>query len=120
MQFFSSKFSPKKTPLRKNTSCIPNETLEPLVTETGKVLLSLDNQELVFKNGDWKLESGDNGTIHKTNQKLAKRVQELNEENNLLRLKYETVLNMLTQTTAESHLQEKELERLRKGIKHKG
>lgn len=41
------------------------------------------------------LESGDNGTIHRTNQKLAKRIQELNEENNLLRLKYETVLNMV-------------------------
>ncbi|KAH0616889.1 hypothetical protein JD844_028342 [Phrynosoma platyrhinos] len=46
-------------------------------------------------------------------QRLRKRNQQLEEENNLLRLKVDLLLDMLSETTAESHLMEKELEELK-------
>ncbi|KAJ3645177.1 hypothetical protein Zmor_022857 [Zophobas morio] len=113
MPLFGSKFSPKKAPVRKNSGNIATEELEDLVLGQRSIQLRLGNQELVFDNGDWIPENGESGTAHKSNQKLRKKIQELQEENNMLRLKYTVMLNMLTQSTAESHLQEKELEKLR-------
>jgi hypothetical protein len=40
-------------------------------------------------------ENGDGGNAHKSNQKLRKKIQELQEENNMLRLKYAVMLNMV-------------------------
>ncbi|RZC37040.1 chibby -like 1 [Asbolus verrucosus] len=113
MPLFGSKFSPKRAPLRKNSGNVGSEELEDLVLNQRTVQLRLGEQELVFENGEWIPESGQSGSAHKSNQKLRKKLQELQEENNMLRLKYTVMLNMLTQTTAESHLQEKELEKLR-------
>ncbi|XP_074027451.1 protein chibby homolog 1 isoform X2 [Leptinotarsa decemlineata] len=56
-------------------------------------------------------ESGQDGINYKSKQKLKKKLQELEEENNLLRLKYEMILNMLTQTTAEGEIQKTEIEK---------
>jgi len=41
------------------------------------------------------LGSGKNSSAHKLSQKLKKRNQELQEENNLLKIKFEVVLNMV-------------------------
>lgn len=41
-------------------------------------------------------ESGVGGTARKANKNLRSRVQQLEEENNLLRLKYEILLNMVS------------------------
>ncbi|KAK2500335.1 hypothetical protein MC885_020788 [Smutsia gigantea] len=46
-------------------------------------------------------------------QCLWRRNQQLEEENNLLWLKVDILLDMLSETTAESHLMEKELDELR-------
>lgn len=129
MPLFGGKFSPKKTPARKSNTKI--DTIPILVSERRNVELNLDAEKLLF-DGQWIAQSGAGGLAHKTNQKLRKKVQDLTEENNLLRLKYELMLNMvnsdliivngvlkevfqLTQTTAESHMQERKIESLRKG-----
>ncbi|CAH0563957.1 unnamed protein product [Brassicogethes aeneus] len=117
MPFFGSKFSPKKAPIRKGNNAISTENLDELVLDRRSVKLNLDNNKLVFENGEWYPESGENGLNYKTNQKLRKQMQELSEENNLLRVKYEMILNMLTQTTAESHIQEREIENLKKLVR---
>lgn len=44
------------------------------------------------------LESGESANVHKLNQRLRNKMQDLQEENNLLRLKYEILLNMVNTT----------------------
>jgi hypothetical protein len=95
MPLFGNKFSPKRAPLRKNSSHAGSEDLEDLVLGQRTVQLRLGNQELVFENGEWIPENGDGGNAHKSNQKLRKKIQELQEENNMLRLKYAVMLNMV-------------------------
>ncbi|KAH1016251.1 hypothetical protein HUJ04_007505 [Dendroctonus ponderosae] len=96
MPIFGSKFSPRKTPIRKsNVNVNSDKLLEDLVGEHNFVKVSLGDQELVFDNGEWIPSSGKNSSTHKVNQKLKKKNQELQEENNLLRIKYELILNMI-------------------------
>ncbi|OXB77524.1 UNVERIFIED_CONTAM: hypothetical protein H355_015816 [Colinus virginianus] len=91
MPLFGSTFSPKKTPPRKAAS-LSNLHLVKLGSFTG------DRREM---------------------QRLRKRNQQLEEENNLLRLKVDILLDMLSETTAESHLMEKELEELKSHIRRR-
>lgn len=42
-----------------------------------------------------KLETGKAGVIHKENEKLKKELKKLEEENNLLRIKFEIMLDMV-------------------------
>lgn len=74
--------------------------------------MNIAGQILKFENGQWIAESGGTGA-QKEVQRLQKRNQLLEEENNLLRLKVEVLLDMLTETTADSHLKEKELDDLK-------
>lgn len=53
------------------------------------------------------------GVDRRETQRLRKRNQQLEEENNLLRLKVDILLDMLSETTAESHLKDKELDELK-------
>ncbi|XP_040089263.1 protein chibby homolog 1 isoform X2 [Oryx dammah] len=59
-------------------------------------------------------ETGISGGVDRREaQRLRRRNQQLEEENNLLRLKVDILLDMLSETTAESHLMEKELDELK-------
>ncbi|XP_068111096.1 protein chibby homolog 1 [Hyperolius riggenbachi] len=118
MPLFGNTFSPKKTPPRKSASL---SNLHALDRTTKEVELGLDygapsitiaGQSLKFENGHWVTESGGSGS-QKELQRLRKRNLQLEEENNLLRLKVDILLDMLSETTAESHLKEKELEELK-------
>ncbi|XP_022900350.1 protein chibby homolog 1 [Onthophagus taurus] len=113
MPFFGNKFSPKKPPPRK-TSINGNaeEIQERLLNENRSVRLLLGHQECTFDNGQWIPSSGSHN--NKVIQKLEKKIEELEEENNMLRLRYQIVLDMLSETTAESNLQQLEIEKLRK------
>ncbi|KAK9887697.1 hypothetical protein WA026_000018 [Henosepilachna vigintioctopunctata] len=118
MPIFGNKFSPKKTPIRKAGNHISNDdNLEELVLENRVVSLQLGKHIMKFEDGVWIPESGKDASLHKSNKKLRKRIGELEEENNLLKLKSEILLNLLTQTTAESHLQQRELEKFKKDLK---
>lgn len=120
MPFFTNKFSPKKTPLRKAGAFLANRDLSPkrvekeLGPDVGPIRLRLGDQEAVFEAGLWIPESGTAGGTFKENEKLKKEVKHLEEENNLLKLKLEVILDMLTQTKAEFNLQKEELERLKR------
>ncbi|CAG9765227.1 unnamed protein product [Ceutorhynchus assimilis] len=115
MPLFGNKFSPKKTPLRKsNVNINSDKLLDDLVGEQRSIKIHLGGQELVFQEGQWVPSAGKRSSLHKSNQILKRKNQELQEENNLLRIKCELVMDMLTQTTAEYQLMEKEMEKLRK------
>ncbi|XP_026550660.1 protein chibby homolog 1 [Notechis scutatus] len=119
MPLFGNTFSPKKTPPRKSASLSNLHSLDrstreiELGLEYGTPVMTLTGQSLRFENGQWIPESfGSNGDRRET-QRLRKRNQQLEEENNLLRLKVDLLLDMLSETTAESHLMGKELEELK-------
>ncbi|XP_053988919.1 protein chibby homolog 1 [Hylaeus volcanicus] len=120
MPLFSNKFSPKKTPTRKAGVFLANKDLSPkriekeLGPNVGPIRLKLGDQEAVFESGLWIPESGTIGGTYKENEKLKKEVKKLEEENNLLKLKFEVLLDMLTQTTADFHSQKEELDRLKR------
>ncbi|KAF5282480.1 hypothetical protein FQR65_LT14289 [Abscondita terminalis] len=99
MPFFSNKFSPKKSKVRKSTLSLNNDELPELVNENRTLKLQLGDSCAYFQHGTWKITSTEQ--TYKGNQKLKNKLQELEEENNLLKLKLEILLNMLTQATAE-------------------
>ncbi|XP_015461801.3 protein chibby homolog 1 [Astyanax mexicanus] len=124
MPLFGNTFSPKKTPPRKSASLNSLHTLDrstrevELGVEYGAPVLNIGGQSLKFEEGQWITESGGNMSSKEV-QKLKKRNLQLEEENNLLKLKIELLLDMLTETTAESHLVLKELEDMKNHYKRK-
>ncbi|XP_034983640.1 protein chibby homolog 1 isoform X1 [Zootoca vivipara] len=119
MPLFGNTFSPKKTPPRKSASLSNLHMLDrssreiELGLEYGTPVMTLTGQSMRFENGQWIAESfGDTGDRRETNR-LRKRIQQLEEENNLLQLKIDLLLDMLSETTAESHLMQKEMEELK-------
>ncbi|KAF7267075.1 beta catenin antagonist chibby [Rhynchophorus ferrugineus] len=109
MPLFGSKFSPKKTPLRRsgNTS---TDKLDDLIGADKTIQLTLGEQKLLFENGEWITHSGKNSSVYKINKKLKKRNEDLEDEINLLKLKYEILLNMMTEMTAKIHSTEHKIE----------
>ncbi|XP_048377454.1 protein chibby homolog 1 isoform X1 [Stegostoma tigrinum] len=100
MPLFGNVFSPKKTPPRKSASLSSLHTLDRVSREIelgldhGAPVMNIGGQSLKFDNGQWVSESvGDSG-VHKEVQRLRKRNQQLEEENNLLRLKIDILLDM--------------------------
>lgn len=54
MPFFSSKFSPKKNPIRKqNAQKQADVKLDDLIDDGGTVKLKLGNVECIFNDGEW-------------------------------------------------------------------
>lgn len=66
MPLFSSKFSPKKTPLRKapislsNTDLSPQRLEKELGPEVGPIRICLGDMQAVFENGVWIPVNGSN------------------------------------------------------------
>lgn len=111
-----TKFSPRKATHRKSAHSLNADELEELVSENGIINLKLGDNACVFQQGNWSnnstLENG-TSTTEKSISKLQNRVEELQEENYLLQIKLEILLHMLTETTAENHLQHREIEKLK-------
>ncbi|KTF76898.1 hypothetical protein cypCar_00028900 [Cyprinus carpio] len=124
MPLFGNIFSPKKTPPRKSASLSNLHTLDrstreiELGLEYGSPVMNIGGQSLKFEDGQWISESGGN-VAGKEVQRLKKRNLQLEEENNLLRLKIEVLLDMLSESTAETHLIQKELEDVRSNSRRK-
>ncbi|XP_006155426.1 protein chibby homolog 1 isoform X1 [Tupaia chinensis] len=120
MPLFGNTFSPKKTPPRKSASLSNLHSLDRSTREVelgldyGTPTMNLAGQSLKFENGQWIADTGISGGVDRREaQRLRRRNQQLEEENNLLRLKVDILLDMLSETTAESHLMEKELDELK-------
>ncbi|KAM8837581.1 protein chibby homolog 1 isoform 1-T2 [Spinachia spinachia] len=132
MPLFGNTFSPKKIPPRKSASLSSLHTLDrstreiELGLEYGPPAMNLGGQSWKFEEGQW--ISAKNYTLlaelvgngsSKECQRLKKRNVQLEEENNLLKLKIEILLDMLTETTVEYHLMEKEAEDIKTQIRRK-
>ncbi|XP_002733346.1 protein chibby homolog 1-like isoform X2 [Saccoglossus kowalevskii] len=121
MPLFGDKFSPKKTPMRRSASLNNLNKLDHAVREAeygmefGPAAVNLGNHKLVFENGTWVEDGSPGGADQREFNKIKKQNQALSEENNLLKLKIEVLLDMLAETTAESHLSHKKFEELRGG-----
>ncbi|XP_059388098.1 protein chibby homolog 1 isoform X2 [Carassius carassius] len=102
MPLFGNIFSPKKTPPRKSASLSNLHTLDrstreiELGLEYGSPMMNIGGQSLKFEDGQWISESGGNVSGREV-QRLKKRNLQLEEENNLLRLKIEVLLDMSQQ-----------------------
>ncbi|XP_013408598.1 protein chibby homolog 1-like [Lingula anatina] len=125
MPLFGNKFSPKKTSPRKSTS-LSNLTLDQTEKpvefglDYGPIKVKLGHNEVAFEDGQWISANGGSGVSNKEFIKMKKQNQQLTEENNLLKIKLEILLDMLSETTAEAHLQENEIEELRALTKKSG
>ncbi|XP_018111834.1 protein chibby homolog 1 isoform X1 [Xenopus laevis] len=118
MPLFGSTFSPKKVPPRKSASLSNLHALDRTTKEVelgldyGSPSINIAGQSLKFENGQWMTESGGTGSQREV-QRLRKRNQQLEEENNLLRVKVDLLLDMLSEAAADTHLKEKELEEMK-------
>ncbi|XP_045443447.1 protein chibby homolog 1 isoform X2 [Pipistrellus kuhlii] len=111
MPLFGSTFSPKKTPPRKSASLSNLHNLDRSTREVelgldyGTPTMNLAGQSLKFENGHWVAEAGLSGGVDQREaQRLRRRNQQLEEENNLLQF---------SETTAEFQIMKKELEELK-------
>lgn len=118
MPLFGNTFSPKKVPARKAASLSSLHSLDrstreiELGTDYGPPSMRIGGQMWKFEDGEWITEGG--GTVsNKEMQKLKKMNLQLEEENNLLKLKIELLMDMLTETTVQNHLMQKELEEIK-------
>ncbi|KAK9530686.1 hypothetical protein VZT92_012174 [Zoarces viviparus] len=115
MPLFGNTFSPKRIPPRKSASLSSLHTLDrstrdvELGLEYGPPVMNLGGQSWKFEEGQWISESGGNGSGREL-QRLKKKNVQLEEENTVLKHKIEILLDMLTETTVEYHLIEKEVE----------
>ncbi|XP_061912181.1 protein chibby homolog 1 [Entelurus aequoreus] len=112
---FGNLFSPKKIPPRKSASLSSLHTLDRSTREMelglqyGPPVMNIGGQTLKFEDGQWITDSGGNVSVKEV-ERLKKRNIQLEEENNILKLKIEILLDMLTESTVEYHLKEKEVE----------
>ncbi|KOB52157.1 putative leucine-rich protein, partial [Operophtera brumata] len=108
MPLFSNKFSPKTIPVRRqDTSVIKNEfgsdyASKELSLDIAPLKLKLGDFDVSFEDGQWIPASGKAGTAHKENLRLKTELDRLEEENNMLRLKFEILLDMMTDKTVEA------------------
>ncbi|XP_063898559.1 protein chibby homolog 1 [Helicoverpa armigera] len=116
MPLFSNKFSPKTIPVRKQDTSVLKKELgsdyasKELSLDVGQLKLKLGDFEISFEDGQWIPASGKAGAAHKENIRLKNELERLEEENNMLRLKFEILLDMMTDKTVEAE-QQAELQR---------
>ncbi|KAJ8728248.1 hypothetical protein PYW08_016633 [Mythimna loreyi] len=126
MPLFSNKFSQKTIPVRKqDTTVLKNElgsdyASKELSLDVGPLKLKLGDFEISFEEGQWIPASGKAGAAHKENIRLKNELERLEEENNMLRLKFEILLDMMTDKTVEAEQQELQRAQSLGNLKQKG
>ncbi|XP_029943219.1 protein chibby homolog 1-like [Salarias fasciatus] len=115
---FGDKFSPKKVPPRKPAHLSSLHQLDrctremELGLEFGPPSMTIGGQSWKFEDGQWLAEPGGNAS-NREMRRMKKRNVQLEEENNLLKLKTEILMDMLTETTMDFHTMEKEVDDLK-------
>ncbi|XP_061749254.1 protein chibby homolog 1-like isoform X2 [Nerophis ophidion] len=100
-RYFGNVFSPKKIPPRKSASLSSLHTLDrstrelELGLEYGPPVMNIGGQTLKFEDGQWITDSGGNVSVKEV-ERLKKKNIQLEEENNILKLKIEILLDMDT------------------------
>ncbi|XP_063533612.1 protein chibby homolog 1 [Cydia strobilella] len=108
MPLFSNKFTPKTIPVRRtDTSVIKKEfgsdyASKELSLELSPPKIKFGDFEVTFEDGQWIPASGKAGAAHKEIIRLKNELEQLEEENNMLRLKFEILLDMMTDKTVEA------------------
>ena len=110
MTFGRKSFSPRRASIRERTSISElavTEDEKNINLDSGTAFLKLNDVSLRFNDGVWHVvECG--GVTSDAVERLEEENNQLTEENNLLKLKVAILLDMLSETTAESHMLEKE------------
>ncbi|XP_054283956.1 protein chibby homolog 1 isoform X1 [Macrosteles quadrilineatus] len=95
--FSSNKFLSKKTPQRKTFHNFPKRKAgeeENLKFEIDKIRINVGEQRAVFEDGEWIPEGGVGGQRVQESLRSRQQLQQLESENNLLKLKIEVLLDM--------------------------
>eukprot|EP00048_Salpingoeca_helianthica_P020361 m.6176 g.6176 ORF g.6176 m.6176 type:complete len:125 (-) comp4713_c0_seq1:52-426(-) len=74
------------------------------------IALNLGDYQMVYEDGCWRSENASAGQPNKELALMRKRVQELSEENNMLKFKVEVLLDMLAINKADFQTLQKELD----------
>merc|ERR1739838_567399 len=120
MGLFGRSFSPGKSPPKRSSSLSSlgrrdsERSSKDITQEFNKIKLNIGGQKSSFQDGEWIAESGSKskGTSREISR-LQQHNQTLQEENNLLKLKVEMLLDMLTEKSAEALIKEKEISKLK-------
>jgi len=121
--FGTNKFSPKKggprkSPSMSNLNLDATERSAEFGVDYGPVKVKLGGNEISFEGGEWISDTPGGGNQRET-IRLKKQNVALTEENNLLKIKIELLLDMLSERTAELHLQENQILQLEKMSKRR-
>jgi protein chibby 1 len=97
MPIFTKKFQPKQCPQRTSRMTCPK--IEENLEDFEEIAMNLNGRNLSFKDGVWSQEAvpsaGDNIN------KMKKKMHQLEEENNLNKVKVDVLLDMLTENVCE-------------------
>lgn len=110
MPIFSKKFDIKSIPPRNKRNNANGAPIQEKIDEFGDITLNLDKRKLKFVDGTWMLTQSDCSTDEVA--ELKRKIQKLEEENNLNQIKVDVLLDMLTENLSELNL-------LRSGRPHK-
>ncbi|KAK4307972.1 hypothetical protein Pmani_020298 [Petrolisthes manimaculis] len=122
LNLFGRSFSPGRSPPRRSSSLSSlrresDKAGQDLSQEFGKIKLNIGGQNATFEDGEWVSDGVGGGSRGRVSSREVARLrqqnQSLQEENNLLKLKVELLLDMLTEKSADTLMKEKELSRLR-------
>uniref|UniRef100_A0A6M2DHF9 Putative chibby n=1 Tax=Xenopsylla cheopis TaxID=163159 RepID=A0A6M2DHF9_XENCH len=105
MPLFFNKFAQRKTPMRKSGKLISEGTREDnnrSDTELTPIKFKLGEQEVQFNAGQWTSDNKDQCTEKQRYYDLQQYAKDLQQENNILKLKVELLLDMLAESTADN------------------
>ncbi|KAG7173708.1 protein chibby homolog 1-like isoform X1 [Homarus americanus] len=119
LNLLSRSFSPGKSPPRRSVSLSSlrresDKVGQDLSHDFSKIRLNIGGQNATFEDGEWVSEGGSKGRVSSREvARLRQENQTLLEENNLLKLKVELLLDMLTEKSADTLIKDKEISRLK-------
>ncbi|XP_066987336.1 protein chibby homolog 1 [Macrobrachium rosenbergii] len=119
LNLFSRNFSPGRSRPRRSASLssLKRESEKSggdLSSDFNRIKLNIGGQNASFEDGEWIADDGSRGRVSSREvARLRQQNQNLTEENNLLKLKVELLLDLLTEKSADVLIKDKEIGRLK-------